>query len=178
MEKQIELIKKIKALAEKGVGGEAKNAQKLLNKMLAKHNLTLEDIEGEKVQDYLFKASGINALLLNQIVKRVNYCLKVYVIPAAKVKQYGLNGNNLVTCTPAEFIEIDQMFFLYKRLFKKESKIFYKAFLAANDLLVRPPKSEQKTTANLTPEELEEWKRMRAMAISIKTETIKKQLPK
>ena len=176
MDKHVELIKKLKALADRGVDGEAKNAQKLLDKMLKKHNLTVEDIEGEKQQDYFFKATGINASLFAQIVKRVNYDLKIYFFPAAKVKQFGLAGNHMITCTAAEFIEIEQMFDVYKRLYKKESEIFYKAFLAANDLLAIPPKSEQKTTSDLSPEEFEEWKRTQAIASKIKTETIRKQL--
>jgi len=174
MEKHIELIKKLKALAERGIDGEAKNAQNLLHKMLKKHNLTIEDIEREETRDYYFKASGTNAKLLTQIAKRVNYDLPVYDVPSDKIKQYHLSGNMIITCTPAEFIEIEQMFDVYKKLYKKESELFYKAFLSANDLLARPPK--QKSVADLTPEELEEWKRTQKMAQGIKTETIRKQL--
>lgn len=176
MEKHIELIKKLKALSEKGVGGEAINAQKFFQKMLHKHNLTISDIDGEKQEDFFFNARGINARLFHQIVKRVNYDLKVYQFPSAKVKQFKLTGNSMVTCTPAEFIEIEQMFDVYTKLYKKESEVFYSAFLSANDLLARPPKEEQKSTDDLTPEELEEWMRVNQMAGNIKKETIRKQL--
>lgn len=176
MEKHIELIRKIKALAERGVDGEAINAKDLLLKMLNRHNLTIEDIEGEKQQDYFFKAHGINGTLLHQIAKRVNYALKVYEFPASKIKEYNLSGNLMVTCTPAEFIEIEQMFHVYSKLYKEESEVFYMAFLSANDLLATPPEDKQKSTDDLTPEELENWRRANQMASKIKRETIRKQL--
>lgn len=176
MDKHIELIKKLKALADKGVGGEAENAQQMLEKMLLKHNLTIEDIVGEQKNDYYFKASGIKAKLLTQIIKRVNYDLKIYDIPSNVVKKYSLSGNVMTTCTVAEFIEIEQMFYIYDNLYKRESEIFYKAFLTANDLLARPPKDEQKTTKDLSKDELEEWKRTQEMASKIKKESIRKQI--
>ena len=174
----MELIKKLKALAERGVEGEAINANKMLQKMLQKHNLTIEEIEGEKQQDYFFKANGLNATLFHQIVKRVNYNLKLYQIPAKKVKQFMLEGNQMVTCTVAEFIEIDQMFDVYKKLYKKESELFYTAFYQQTTFLLDLQKKTKYLTNDLTPAELEEWMRVQQMATKIKTETIRKQLSK
>lgn len=105
MDKHLDLIKKIKALADRGIGGEAKNAKTLLDKLLLKHNMTIEDIEEETPNDYFFKCSGLNATLLHQIAKRVNYNIKCYAVPAKIVKQYKLTGNNIITCSAAEFIK-------------------------------------------------------------------------
>lgn len=177
MEKHIQILKKLKALAERGIDGEKVNAEKILQKMLLKYNLTIEDIEGEKQQDYFFKAKGINEKLIYQIAKRINYDLKVYSFPPDKVKLHNLTGNIIVECTAAEFIEIDQMFDVYKKLYKKENDLFFVAFLKANDLLTRPPKEKQKHISDLNPQELEEWTRLSEMATTIKKETIRKQLP-
>ena len=87
MEKNIELAKKLKALSDRGVGGEKINAEKLLNDLLKKHGLTIEDVEGEKTDVYCFKASGIYAQLLLQIIKRVGFDLKVWMFSAKKVKE-------------------------------------------------------------------------------------------
>ena len=176
MEKHIELAKKLKALAEKGVGGEAKNAQQMLDKMLKKHNLTLSDIDGDSTNDYYFMATGVNARLFHQIVKCVNHNLKVYIFPKSKASIYGIKANMVITCTAYEFVEIDQMFSVFSRLFKEESEIFYTAFLAANDLLVNPPDSERKSVSDLSPEELEKWRRSQEMSSKIKRESIRKQL--
>jgi hypothetical protein len=54
--KIIERLQKIKALAERGAEGEAENAAKLLGKMLAKHRLSIADIEiKEEPEDVIEK---------------------------------------------------------------------------------------------------------------------------
>ena len=55
MSKNIELAKKLKALADKGIGGEKSNAEAMLNNLMKKHNITIEEIEGEKLMDFFFK---------------------------------------------------------------------------------------------------------------------------
>lgn len=42
MEEKIEFLKKIKTLAERGVGGEKSGAEKILSKLLKKYNLSEE----------------------------------------------------------------------------------------------------------------------------------------
>ncbi len=176
MSKHIELAKKLKALADKGIGGEKINADKMLNDLMKKHNLTIEDIEGEKTADYFFKFKDDDTVRLwGQIVARVNYKIPKYgEIPAKKVKQLNLKGNYFVTCTVAEYMEIESMLGVYPRLYKQELDIFYSAFCKANDLLVTEGKP--KTTDDLTPKEYEEWKRVQEMASKIKSETFRKQL--
>lgn len=44
-----ETLKKLQALSERGVGGEAVNAKQLLDRLLVKHNLTLEELKGEEL---------------------------------------------------------------------------------------------------------------------------------
>lgn len=175
MSKHIELAKKLKALADKGIGGEKINADKMLNDLLKKHNLTIEDIEGEKTADYFFKLKDEEVKLFMQIVARVNYNIPKYgEIPAKKVKQLSLKGNYFITCTVAEYVEIQSMLGVYPRLYKEELNIFYTAFCKANDLLVNEGKL--KTTDDLTPEEYKEWKRVQEMASKIKSETFRKQI--
>jgi len=177
MNKHIELAKKLKALADKGVGGEKVNAEKMLNDLLKKHNITIEDIEGEKTEDYFFKVKSKDAHLFTQIVKRVRYDLKVYgEVPAKKIKEWGLKGNYFTTCTAFEFIEIRTMFDHYTELYKKELDIFFGAFLQANDLLAKPPQNELKSIKDLTPEEKLRWMRQTEMASKIKSETFRKRI--
>lgn len=176
MNKHIDLAKKLKALADKGVGGEKTNAEKMLMDLLSKHKLTIEDIEGEKVTMYFFKASGEKVALLSQIIKRVSYDLKFYDIPADVVKRRGLDGSYATECTAAQYVEIESMIEFYWRLYKEELKVFYHAFLDANDLLAQPP--VPKTVEELSPEELEKWKRSKQMSSTIKSETHRKQIQK
>jgi len=171
--KVIELAKKLKALADKGIGGEKTNAETLLKKFLKKHNLSIDDIENKtEYSHYYFKAKGINAHLLNQIAKRVRYDMRVFDVYKFAWKNKG--GNIGIECTVAEYIEVEAMYELYKPLYASELKIFYKAFLMANDLLARPP--ETKKASDLTKEELKEYLRQSAMASNIDSKTFRKQL--
>jgi hypothetical protein len=176
MEKNIELLKKLKALSEKGVGGEATNATDMLNKLLKKHNLTLEDLEEDKKNDYYFSTSGMHSELLHQIAKMVNSEVKCYDVPLKMVKKHKLSGNFILNCTSAEFIEIDQMFSVYKNLLDKELKVFYYAFLQTNDLLITPKKGSEKKLSDLSKEEKEQLLRANEMASLIKKETVRKQI--
>ena len=55
MSKNIDLAKKLKALADRGVDGEKTNAEAMLNSLMKKHNITIEEIEGEELLDFFFK---------------------------------------------------------------------------------------------------------------------------
>lgn len=137
MDKHIQLAKKLKALADKGVGGEKTNATTMLNNLLKKHNLTIEDIEGEEKKDYFFKLKPEDLQLWNQIIHKVNWEIKCYgEFPKKKIKELNLRGNYMITCTVSEYIEIETMLEIYTRLYKEELEIFYTAFCTANDLLV------------------------------------------
>ena len=48
MNSKEEMLKKLLALSKQGVGGEKINAEALLNKLLKKHGLTIEDIDDEE----------------------------------------------------------------------------------------------------------------------------------
>jgi len=177
MSKQIELLKKIQELANRGEGGEALNAKTLLDAMLKKHNLTLEDLEGDKVEYHYMKIDPKkkdDIRFLHQVIKSVNYHLKLYILPAKKVKEFRTKGNCLIECTIAQFIEIEQKYTVFHKLFKKEYEVFFTAFCKANDLLITSP--ESKSFSDLTLEEQEEWQRINKMSQNIKSETINKQL--
>ena len=51
----IDRLHKIKALSERGVGGEAENAAKLLAKMLAKHRMSMDDLVEAEPEEILRK---------------------------------------------------------------------------------------------------------------------------
>lgn len=175
-EKQILLAKKLKALADRGIGGEKLNAQNMLDAHLKKHGIAYEDIEAEALHDFYYNVDGIFSKLLHQIACRVRYGIRVFGIPKKDVKKHKLPGNFIIECTTAEYIEIDLMYDIYKKLYESELDVFYTAFLAANDLLARPPVT--KSYEDLSPEDQEKQDRAAKMAQAVKTATIRKQLTK
>lgn len=173
MEKYIDLAKKLSALAEKGVGGEKINAQEMLQKIMKKHGITREDIEGEKRNKYWF--TDVNERLFHQIIGVVNRKIQGYgKFPQEDVEQHGLPGNYMIECTVFEYIQIEGMYSVYEKLYNQELEVFYYAFCKANNLLVTP--KERIDASDLSPEELDKYKRASVMAIGIKKGEYRKQL--
>lgn len=64
-EKTIQRIKKLQALAERGVGGEKETAAKMLQRLLEKNGIsTLEELEKEEVEYFLFSYKGRHEIKL------------------------------------------------------------------------------------------------------------------
>lgn len=72
-EKTMSRIKKLQALAERGVGGEKDTAKKKLEKLLYENGITsLDELEEDKVEYFLFSYKGKHEiLLLKQCVYKV-----------------------------------------------------------------------------------------------------------
>lgn len=172
-DKVIELAKKIKVLAEKGEGGEKRNAEAMLADLMRKYGISAEQVESPVVKRYYFQAKGINHDILTQCVVSTNYELrdKFWTVKTMYRKTH---GDCLCECTAAEYIEISQKYDLYKKLYKKELDVFFRAFCTANDLLGTPPKMQ--TTDDLTDKERDEFIRAARMANSIKKERVTKQI--
>lgn len=176
MSKHIELAKKLKALADRGVGGEKINAEMMLNALMKKHNITIEDIEGEKLEDYYFSFDKSEHSLWLQIVKTTNRNIKCYgEFPEKVIKEFELKGNYMITCSASDFIEIEAKHDFYKSLYKEELDVFYTAFLSANKLFFIKEESEEK---EMTEEEYRKWKRIAELSAKITIGKFRKQLSK
>lgn len=129
---KLELLQKIKKLAENGRAGEKENAQSILNNLMKKYNITDEDLNEDIIKDFEFKIHGkIERRLLGQIAfsvygnvndKKGSYCYTY------------IKNKMLIKCTDAEFIEIKAKFEFYKAEYKKQLSIFYDAFIQANSI--------------------------------------------
>ena len=51
------ILKKLKALADRGEGGERENAAALLEKLMQKYGISEEELNREREQDYFFSYS-------------------------------------------------------------------------------------------------------------------------
>ena len=54
-EKKKELIKKLQALAERGVGGEKEGAQRKLEQLMEKYNISEADLSDEQLREHEWK---------------------------------------------------------------------------------------------------------------------------
>lgn len=95
------LLRKVRALAEHGVGGEAENAEKLLARMMKKYGISEEELDEETRARHDFTYhGGEEKKILRQVVYKVTggYAYElVYTASGRKVRtQLGAD------CTPAE----------------------------------------------------------------------------
>lgn len=130
MRDQKERLKKLYTLALHGVDGEREQAQQILDKLLKKYSLSLDEIEDEKIECFnvKFKGTEQESLLAQVIFKVTNDkdCFGNYYDNRTNRK----NTTTLwVNCTAAQKVEIEFLFDFYKTLWKKEKAIFFKAFI-------------------------------------------------
>lgn len=119
---------KLLALSKRGRGGEQDNASKMLNDMLAKNNLSINDLIDESIDTYWIKwgKGDLNKDLLMQTVYRV----------CGNSVTMGTNGNQRgkigIETTKGKFIEIEVLFDLYCVALDKEMNLLYHAFIHKN----------------------------------------------
>ncbi len=164
-EKTIALIRKLQALADRGIGGEKYNAQKALEKFLAKNNLTIEDLERIDIKEYNFK----------QVPARYRYIFFGIVLSTiAGLKTYKKSKSFYwIECTEAQSVEVKMKYDFYKRAFDRQLQTFTTAFCFKNDLTHKVDSLSQ-----LTEEEIEEIRKAQAMARGMEASTYHKRLTK
>lgn len=175
-DKILNLAKKLKALSEKGIGGEKDNATSMLKIHMDKHGITWEMLGEDLIKDHEVFLSEDQERFYKQI------CANVCGIGSCKFGRYaykmGKNpGKNrfYVECTDVEFIEISARFDFFWPHYKEESDIFYSAFIQSNKLYAKPSgdESEQK---ELTRSEKERLLKMMAMMSGMEPKQYLKQL--
>ena len=167
MDKIIQLAKKLKALSDKGVGGEKINAEKMLQKIMEKHNLSIEDVEGEKKDFAYFKADQKQEEIFWQVVSSVLGKYSSYVDERKR-------GYFLLKVTASEAVEIQMKYDFFWKLYQEEFEIWRAAFIAKNDIY--HPKGNKIDMDDLSGEELQKIKRIAEMTNSIKRGELRKQL--
>jgi len=127
----IDLAKKIQSLVEKGVGGEKKAAEKALEKLMKKYGFTLDDLSSETNDYHFFKVQSKDRQFFSQIAATI-LGKDVFLL------EDRFNKKCLVIKTTKAFaIEIKHKFEFYLRAYNEDLKIFYRAFLIKNNLIVQ-----------------------------------------
>lgn len=131
-EKTIARIKKLQALAERGVGGEKDTAAAMLQRMLEKNGIySLEELVTEEYEYTLFSYKGKHE------IKLLRQCM--YKVMGAKSDRttYRTTGTRQkigIYCTKAQQIEIELEFEFYRNVFYEELSTFMDAFIQAQKI--------------------------------------------
>lgn len=123
-------LRKLQALAERGVGGEKVNAQRMLDKLLARHGITVEDLSNERRETRWFPAANrFDRNLALQIMSKICDSSTVDLwVSKARPKQIG------VDVTPAEAIEFELHYDALRKALAECFKDAFVAFVQANRL--------------------------------------------
>lgn len=134
----LERLNKIKALADRGVGGEKENAEVLLSRLLKKYGITEEEITCDTPTEHEFRFWGhYGDRLFTQVVYSV--------VPEATIYHYKHKRNchtRFVTCTEAEAIQIKETFEFYRYHLDEGFKNYYQAFILREEIFPENPPEE------------------------------------
>ena len=164
------LLKKIRALAERGVGGEADNAEEILRRLMEKYGVSEDELDEEERRRHDFEYHGKEQeKLLRQVVYKVTggyaYNL-VYRASGRKVKtRLGADS------TAAEKVEIEFLFDFYTRLWERERDAFLSAFIQKHRIFT--------IRDDIEPQEVsrEELLKMQALMLGMSDESPVRALP-
>ncbi len=154
MNNKEELVKKIKALADSGVGGEKENAQKILTKLMKQYGISEEELCEENVKEFEIKIPKV--FKAHELAVQTFYSVVGCRNDKKFFSGYKERRNRFVFCTNAEFVEFEAKYKFYLYYLKKESERFYGAFIQANKIF--PPKGlerENLEKETLTNEDIE-----------------------
>ena len=124
-----ELILKLKALAERGEGGERDNAEVLLKRLMDKYDIAETDLDADAKEYYEFEIDEWTKQLLIQVASTViGSDFHIY-------KQKDKEDTSVVLhLTTSQYLELQAKYDFYLQAFKQEFDIFRRAFVASNSL--------------------------------------------
>jgi len=179
-EEILDRLRKMKQLADRGVGGERENAERLLAEIAAQYGIDLAALEEERL-DYFFITlrESWEYKMLSQLIALKHEELKRDGVSLAydRMTVWSKKGscNYLVkNCTKAEWLELMAKLEVLSRAYKRQLDDFYEAFLMANNLLLEPDDDEEQQ--ELSREERSRLFRVAQMSRGIEKSQLNKQL--
>ena len=125
-EKILELIKKVKALVDKGVGGESSSAKEKLKILCEKYNISesqLEDIDEKRDYYFILRDNHERELLKNII------CM---VLEVSSFRWKENNSCVKISLTESKYRDIDDAFEYYKKMYEHYKMYLIQGILARN----------------------------------------------
>lgn len=148
MSRDIEKAKKLKRLAEAGVGGEALNAKELLDKFCESRGIRLEDLDelDEPEQWYFIKCYDYEKEILVQVI--------FMGANKAELQGYFKRGWNFKV-KPSAFENVKYLWGIFRKAFNDQLAAFRLAFIFKNNIF-----SEEKSGETEKERTEEESKRI------------------
>lgn len=173
-ERLLDRLSKLRALADRGTGGEKANAEARLRYLMAKHGVSEDDLEDTKESTFFIPyKTHYEMLLIGQLAYMhlgPGHC------GGCVGTQTGRRHKKVsVHCSPAKYIEIEADFDFYRHAWAEEVDTFYTAFLSKNQLF--PPDELAGDSAEDEQPDEEQMAKISAMMTGIDHRTRNKALP-
>lgn len=171
-EKKRELLKKLQALAERGVGGEKETAQKKLKQLMKKYGVEDADLSEDEEEDHDFRYH-------NEFEKKILRQLFYKIVPDFRSRTYfykcgkGSKSTYGIRCTKAQALQIQIEYDFYCDLWKEEVDFFMSAFIQKHRIFALPTNREHVDT---TPMSKQDILRMGLMMDGMKNKSIQPML--
>lgn len=124
-----ELIKKLQALAERGVGGEKEGAQKKLAQLMEKYNINETDLSDDQLREHKWKYhTEFQKRLLYQVMYKIigkDFLDKAYRYINGK----GSKSIFCMKCTDSEATQISVEYDFYCQTWQEEQDFFFNCFI-------------------------------------------------
>lgn len=150
-ERILQKIKRVQALAERGVAGERESAAATFDRLMKQYGISEADIAEERREIAWFRfKTPLERKLLGQVIYAVTGrdaygCVGTYTNRTRK--QLG------VECTAAERLEIELSFEFFNAAMEEELERFYRAFVNKNEIFPTADKAEVRETPPLPMDE-------------------------
>lgn len=157
-EKKKELLRKVKALSERGIGGEKDGAQKKLEQLMKKYHIEENDLSDDVIEDHDFRYhDAFERKILIQLFYKIvpDYEKKVYTYRHGK----GSKSTYGIACTKMQALQIRIEYEFYCGLWKEEVDFFLSAFIQKHNIF--SPRAEE----DHADEEMDKEKTWRMIAL-------------
>lgn len=168
-EKKMELLKKLQALAERGVGGEKEGTQKKLEQLMKKYNIEEADLSEDKLEDHDFKYHDeFEHQLLRQLFFKIvpDYSKHTYTYRYGK----GSKSTYGIACTKAQALQIQIEYEFYCSLWKEEVSFFLSAFIQKHRIFAMTPREDREDDDDKMS--MEDYMRMKMMMDGMQNKSI------
>lgn len=173
---KMKILNNLNELAKRGVGGEKENAEKLLERLLKKYNMTIEEIEADVPKTrYILRSENksnfdYEKILIDQLLYKIKPDAVTRVFTYRRIKRNRLT--TIVDLTDAEWLMFQYEFSVYKEALEKELGLFMSAFISKNHIY---PSAEQTKDLKDTATDIsDKYSKEELLRISMMSEGIKR----
>lgn len=125
-------LRKVLALAKKGVAGEAESARGILDKLLKQYELELSDLEGSPQIEREFYHDGDGSLTLRLLIALTRRIFLKEL--SADWLDASTPGILIINGSVVDLIDLESHYEIYKARLAEDTETFFIAFIGKNDL--------------------------------------------